>query len=70
MLPWILGWSWQRHTGTVRPIAAILFVAAMTMILTGLPFDVLVQVLRFNPNSVVVDVILNKFGLLINSTLN
>eukprot|EP00697_Spironema_sp_BW2_P003111 gnl/Spiro4/14155_TR7609_c0_g1_i1.p1 gnl/Spiro4/14155_TR7609_c0_g1~~gnl/Spiro4/14155_TR7609_c0_g1_i1.p1 ORF type:complete len:426 (-),score=96.36 gnl/Spiro4/14155_TR7609_c0_g1_i1:177-1454(-) len=42
-LPFFLGWSWQRYTGTIRPIAAIVFSGAVSLALSGLPFNFLVQ---------------------------
>jgi len=42
-LPSFIGWSWQRHTGTIRPIAAVIFTGVTTTILTGIPYNALVQ---------------------------
>ncbi|KAL6078954.1 Amino acid permease [Balamuthia mandrillaris] len=44
-LPSIVSWSWQRHTGTVRPIAGILVVGLVVPALAAFPFDFLVQIL-------------------------
>jgi len=43
-LPSFLSWSWQRHTGTIRPIAAVLFCGTMCAALTTIPFNILVQI--------------------------
>jgi len=43
-LPGFLAWSWQRKTGTIRPIAAIIFTSIMCGALTALPFNFLVQI--------------------------
>ena len=43
-LPKILAWSWRRHTGTIRPIAAIVFTGVITLAVTALPFNILVQI--------------------------
>jgi len=42
-LPTFLSWSWRRHTGTVRPVAAIIFTGIMTGVFVAIPFDLLVQ---------------------------
>jgi len=43
-LPSILGWSHRRHTGTIRPVAAVLFTGLMSAVLAELPFNLLVQI--------------------------
>jgi len=43
-LPPIIGWSWQRHTGTVRPIAAVIFAGIICTAATAISFNDLVQV--------------------------
>jgi amino acid transporter len=42
-LPKFLGWSWQRHTGTIRPIAAIIATGILSAALAAIPFNLLVQ---------------------------
>lgn len=43
-LPAFLSWSWQRHTGTIRPIAAIVFTGFVTSLMAILSFNTLVQI--------------------------
>jgi hypothetical protein len=43
-LPGFLAWSWQRHTGTIRPIAAVIFTGAVCSVLVLLPYNSLVQI--------------------------
>jgi len=42
-LPPFIGWSWQRHTGTIRPIGAVVFTAITITAVTALPYNFLVQ---------------------------
>jgi amino acid transporter len=43
-LPGFLAWSWQRHTGTIRPIAAVIFTGVVCSVLVILPYNSLVQI--------------------------
>eukprot|EP01125_Pyxidicula_operculata_P019382 TRINITY_DN7030_c0_g1_i5.p1 TRINITY_DN7030_c0_g1~~TRINITY_DN7030_c0_g1_i5.p1 ORF type:complete len:451 (+),score=63.57 TRINITY_DN7030_c0_g1_i5:1226-2578(+) len=42
-LPYFLSWSWQRHTGTIRPIAAIFANGIVMLAVSALPFTFLIQ---------------------------
>jgi len=42
-LPKFLAWSWVRHTGTVRPVAAIIFCGLACVFISLLPFQFLVN---------------------------
>jgi len=42
-LPRFLGWSWQRHTGTIRPIAGIIATGILSAVFAAIPFNLLVQ---------------------------
>jgi amino acid transporter len=43
-LPSLLALSHRRHTGTIRPVGAVVFTGLVSLIISGLPFNVLVQI--------------------------
>jgi len=44
-LPPFLGWEWQRRPGgTIRPVAAILFTGISMLMISALPFNLIIQV--------------------------
>ena len=49
-LPRFIGWSWQRHTGTIRPLGAIIFCGVVTAAMSALPFVFLIQVCCISPS--------------------
>jgi len=42
-MPGFLGWSWRSKSGTLTPVAAILFVGVICVLVTAIPFNVLVE---------------------------